>query len=497
MNGTSLRSIMLQSYILILCFILRTEALERNQWDKLLIRMAAEHSSLKGSYSNFFWDDVAYETPFSMFSLVKSSPFIKNYWYTKTHCSQKASSTPYTHGRLFNFRGSSSVGFQYNAFTVKTSLDIDQLYQSPATDFVWKKDRFASGRLDEAFMQYTWQNGFIRLGRLNRNWGPFPDRSLILSDNPFSYDGIEWQLITSLFEFRHLISAFPSVYSNYDTFGPLVNRYLSTHSLNFFIAPWLQLGVSESLVFSRQTGIPDFAYINPFSIYFVESTNGGGSTNLMLAFQGWCIPYFKNTTFKFQILVDDFQVDNAGPIDQEPTHWGYDMGLYIKNFIPSFLMHHHLVLEYRYLSKWLYTVTDGCTAAGERYTYLGRSLGQQDIDGDYTKIGFFFKNDESWATQCAVSVMRQDTNTIKTMWNSECGLGYRKETALSKRKYLKTTICPSIEILYLWRTWCSFGAGLENNFISDKKISHHFVYKPVFTATLTVHLWKRFRLKQQ
>ncbi len=494
---------MMKTNCIYFIFFLTVQVFSGNleNWRQPFYRIAAEQQELTGSPSGMFWDDCGSAYIMDPVLWPDSGKYTQDHWTLEPALITTLSNEEFLSGKKGNVHLDVLSNFKFKNFTVRTVLDVDQNNKSDP-EFVWKKDRVAAGLIEEAYVQYTGKHSFARLGRLKRNWGPFYDRSILLSNHSFAYDAFEWQLHTRFLEFRHLFTALPRYYSYIDTEkypGEInqLDRYLSAHALNFIFGKWGSLGVSETVLFSRRNGFPDFQYINPFSIYSVLNTNLEGQANLMLGFQGWVHPFTPKITLKGQVVIDDFQVDDASALDKEPLHWAGDFGLYWVDLLPI-PFNHHFSFEYKYLSKWMYTVTRGNTAQGERYTYLGKSLGDPDNDGDYFKGAFTAVGRNYWAASIGVSVTRKDTNTIRTPWYSDT-LGYTKEDPLSKRAFLKSTVNAFLEAHGYFRNFCDIHVCLENRWIRDKKKSSDYTYDPRITLRVSVHysdLFVLFNKKQ-
>jgi hypothetical protein len=367
---------------------LPSSAVPLQNWRFPFYRIAAERDEIRSSPSGLFWDDLEGCATFDSLLWPDSASYASNHWTLEPALGLSGANDAFSSGKKTNLHFDLLSDIRYGGLTVRNVLDVDQRYKTD-TGYVWHKERVAAGRIEEAYAKYAGRHWFARLGRMNRCWGPFPDRSVLLSDNPYSYDAFEWQVTASFFEFRHMIAAFPKHGSHIDTHSATedINRYFVAHSLNFMVGSWASLGISETVVFSRTRGLPDLQYLNPFSIYAVINTNQEaaswreGSGNLMLGVQGWVHPFTKKIILRGQVALDDFQVDSESPIDREPAHWAVDLGAVWKE--PLVLpLKHHIGIDYRYLSKWVYTVRPDDVTKGERYTYLGRSLGYQPIDGD-------------------------------------------------------------------------------------------------------------------
>ncbi len=468
------------------------ESVPLENWRLPFYQIAVNQGKVSGSPSGMFWDDLGYIDFMNQSLWPDSINYSLNHWTVEPSLSELISSEKFYSGKISNLHIDILSNFRFQNLTIRTMLDVDQSNKS-SPYYIWKKDRIAAGLIEEAYIQYKGKFGFIRLGRLKRNWGPFIDRSILLSNNTYSYNALEWQFYTSFLEFRHLFSAFTNDRSTVDTKKDPTNRYLSAHALNFIIGKWASFGISETVVFSRKEGFPDLQYINPVSIYSVTNTNGEGDANLMIGLQWWFHPLIKDITVKGQMVFDDFQVDDKTIADQEPTHWAGDFGIYWTN--PTLIkFDHNVSIEYRYLSKWIYTVNDQCTFRGQRYSYLGRSLGYQDIDGDFLKIAFTSIGKNYWAASLGISIARQDTNTIDTLWNSSLTLNYRKETPLSKRSHLTTTISNFYNIHGYFKNFCDIHLLFENRWIKYKNKGNTFSYDPRIVLKLSAH-YSNFFLK--
>lgn len=475
---------------LVFLFVIAAYSVPLENWRMPFYRIAVEQDEVSCSPSNMFWDDMRLASIMNTLLWPDSAKYSQDHWTLEPALITTFSNEEFITDKKYNVHFDLLSDFKFKNLTIRTALDVDQSYNEKNPDYVWKTDRIAAGLIEEAYLQYTGNHGFARLGRIKRNWGPFYDRSILLSNNPFAYDAIEWQFYTPFLEFRHLFSAFPRYFSYKDTevYDPnkKLDRYLAAHALNFIFGKWGSLGVSETVLFSRKNGFPDFQYINPFSIYSVLNTNGEGIANLMLGFQGWVHPFTDKIIIKGQVVFDDFQVDKDDAMDMEPTHWACDYGIYWIDPIPVSLSH-HVSFEYRYLSKWVYTVTPSNTANGERYTFIGKSLGYHENDGDFFKGAFTAVGNNFWAATVGLSVARKDTNTLQTPWLNDSTLGYTKEDPLSKREHLKTTICAFIETHGYFRNFCNLHLNFENRWIQDKKVSTEYNYDPRISLILSVH----------
>ncbi len=411
--------------LLVAAASLQAELLQNANWRSPYYIMASEMGYVQKTGSGMFWDGIGAVDLFETSFLLDNAKLEKNHLFFEPSINVGFFSAPpdTQDPQFWNIGILNSI--VYKNILVRQTLAVDKKYEYDAY-YPSHRERALRGRIDEAFIQANWKYGFLRLGRLERNWGPFADRSLLLSTNPYTYDALEWQIQSSFFEFRHLFAAFPYEKSNWDTDGRQTNRFLAAHALNFIFGKWGTVGLFESIVFTREKGFPDFTYVNPVSIYAVINTNQEGVGNLMLGGQ-WAIhPFGDKISFRGQLLLDDFQVDDKTATDKEPTHWGIDMGLYWKNPLPL-KVKNSIKIEGNLRSRWLYTVTDDNFDNGERYTYLSKSLGAAENDGYRICAGLNMVSQRYYASSIYAAYEKNKGNTPLSRWNDRAhtpGLPY-------------------------------------------------------------------------
>jgi hypothetical protein len=396
------------------CLAGAAHAVPLHNWRLPYYIAAAEMELLSCSPSTMFWDDLGTSPLFDTSFFPDTAAFKRNHWTVEPAYSIAAVRPAPVSGRPFLWQLEVMNNVRYRSLTARQTLhadhryDYDPLYPAHA-------DRFARGRIEEAYLQLDWRYGFVKFGRLVRNWGPFIDRSLILSANPYSYDALEWQVHSSLFEFRHLFAAFASNGHFPDSADNLPGRFLAAHALNVMFGRWATVGITETMVFRRAGGFPDLQYVNPFSVYSVTNLNQEGKGNLMLGFQWNVHPGLENLSLRGQLVLDDFQVDNTLATDKEPPHWGIDAGVYWRDALPISLRH-LLKAGYRRCSEWTYTVTDADRMDGESYTYLSKGLGAPRNDGDSVWAGFSVIGKKWWVGGAGISYARQGQKTVTSRW---------------------------------------------------------------------------------
>jgi hypothetical protein len=422
---------------------------------------------------------------------------VQNHWILEPAVSGSFGNENAYFGKNSAFAATLLNDIRYKAFFTRQVIDVDSRFGNDP-QYPWLFDRGIAARISEAYLQYSFNYGFFRVGRLDRNWGPFADRSLILSNDPYSYDGVEFGLHSSFFEFRHFFAAFPDNGMSLDLDTTGTHRYLTAHSLNILLGRFGTVGITETVVFGRKTGIPDLQYVNPLSVYFVTNCNGEGDGNLMEAFQWNLHPFVDNVSFRGQLLIDDFQVDSKGPGNDKPNTWGTDLGVFWSNFLPTALSH-EFSLEYRFLSRWVYTVSDDNTANGQRYTYLGKSLGYPTDDGDSVNLSFTIAGKNFWISQAGFNYKRQGQGTVLSLWHDDSlaqadpakysrdALGYRTEPSIPSGT-VESTIDFYVNLIGYYKNFVDFQAGIHNRVVTNQNNVHSASkYDPAISVKLSLH----------
>jgi hypothetical protein len=475
-------------------------AAELASWRADYYKIAHAGGHLHCSPSGMFWDDIQSDTVFAplwQYPVNDSD----NFWKLEPSLS---AATFWGDKEIFRWNGRLTSDIRYNRFFIRNSITVDPGFRDDPL-YPYKQDRVSAGYWEEAYFQFRHPIGFLRLGRLKRNWGPFIDRSLIVSSHPFSYDALEWQLKSSFFEFRHLIGSFPYASSWRDAqsyperdaqnLHPKRQRWLLAHSLNFMIGKWVTLGVTESFIASVKHGIPDLQTLNPFTSYTIMTTNEEYNGNAILGLQWRILPFTERIALLGQVIIDDIQVDNKSLGDQEPSHWGLDCAIHWRNPLPIPAIDHGLVCEYAYASKWLYLVTWNNTREGQRYTYHQKSIGYPFNDGDRAHVMLFMRGKKWWQASLGAYYMRKGGNTLTTPWNTGGSYnGYRKETSL-RADTTQHGIAQYFEGLFYVAPYAELKLGITNEWIkSSGNARNDWAYAPRIALTLSGH-YPRFFIR--
>jgi hypothetical protein len=488
---TKLLFLCLSFLVLITGCIWTTNAVEWHNWRLPYYTIASEMDAASSSPSGMFWDDLSAAPVFDSTLWPSAKSVSNNHWELEPALSF-GTQAPYNNDSLYSQLEMRS-DIRYRNLLVRNTLCADRRYDNDSL-YPAHPGRFARGRIEEAYAQMDWSYGFVRFGRLVRNWGPFVERSLTLSSNPYSYDGLEWGVHSNLFEFRQLFAAFATNSHFSDSNDNRPGRFFTAHSLNVMLGKWTTLGVFESFVFRRNNGFPDFQYVNPFSVYSVLNLNQEGDGNSMLGFQWKVHPGMENLSFKGQILLDDIQVDRKTSADKsEPAHWGIDAGVFWRDCLPI-AQRHLFKIGYWRTSEWVYTVDDNNTADGQGYTYLEKGLGWPTNDGDNLYAGFSIIGRNFWAATATVAYGRQGQNSVTSRWYDSdsgniAGVPFDYRLGSFPSGIVQKTISLSFEAMGYYRNYMDVRIGIVNQLIRNKNhiVSAGFVYSPMVTAETGFH----------
>ena len=164
----------------------------------------------------------------------------------------------------------------------------------------------------EAYVSYSPSKHFnFQLGTGKNFWGD-GYRSLLLSDNAFSYPYFKittdvWRIkyVNLWAQFQHLRDRLPDIAANTKKWG-------SFQLLSYNVTSWLNLSLFEAVIWPNRDTIGhrgfDFHYANPV-IYLRPVEWSVGSPDNMLVGAAAKITPLKNTSLYGQLVLDEFKLD--------------------------------------------------------------------------------------------------------------------------------------------------------------------------------------------
>lgn len=291
---------------------------------------------------------------------------------------------------------------EYLAVSARGRID-NGLLNDPA--YSGRKTNLLGARLEDGY-------GIIYLGKMNlfigrtaQNWAPFANKSLLLSNNPYTYDQLGLNFETKHIAFHSVFAKLNSVKYN----DQIADRYFSAHRLDVKLNNGMNLGFSESVIYGGPDQSIEFSYINPFSIFMNAQTNEKKEANENIAFD-FFIP-FRQFNFIGQILIDDFILD--GPDKPAPNRktssdrLGFLFGvngndLVFKNTLWT--------LHYERIGSYTYNVKQ--KRPWQTYTNDGQGLGHGANDRDAWELNLQYFPVPRWIFDVEATYTRQGARNL-------------------------------------------------------------------------------------
>jgi hypothetical protein len=188
-------------------------------------------------------------------------------------------------------------------------------------DYHGKQDRAIAGRAAEAYLAGQWRWGELFFGSLARNWGWGDFEGLLLSPAPYSYDHLAITVGTPSVRLEGLVTQLDDLT---DTAGAVHHRYWVTHRL--VVRPWERTTIAlwEGTLLEGVDRTLEPWYANILKLGLLAQYDEGTSANNLLGLDA-SFPLGKVDAFG-SVLLDDIQIDDNTPGDQEPTSYGLTVG---------------------------------------------------------------------------------------------------------------------------------------------------------------------------
>jgi hypothetical protein len=298
---------------------------------------------------------------------------------------------------------SGEVLFRLPSLVFSSRISIDQsLFDHP--NYLGRDDISIAGRVEDSYLLTRFKAISLFFGRTERTWSPFPDMSLVLSGNPFSYDHLFLRIggerlgLQSLFA---RLSDLPSGALGVDG----QQRYLSAHRLDFRLGSWLQMGLFESALYGGNGKGLDLALLNPFAPYFIIENSTTRQMNSFVGFDLFFMPR-QDITLSMQLLIDDVKLSLFGtPIlhgdEVEPNEFGFAIGGTYSDplGIPNTLIR----ARYHKVTNYTYNAVDSL----EQYLHGGINLGSgKGNDFDELTFGADYFFEKGWILSGSVNYLR-------------------------------------------------------------------------------------------
>jgi hypothetical protein len=214
-----------------------------------------------------------------------------------------------------------------------------QLREDP--EFLGKKDRAASGRMEDAYLLASFRYGELFAGRTVRNIGPAPLQGLQVGSAPYSYEHLLGRIGTRHVRLTALVASLddksfwpgrsdderatdhlpaPRPYSWQETPDSMARRWFAFHRLAISGAG-LELGLSESVVWGGVGRGFEPTLANPLGFWTLSQYSEKSVSNPSLGVDlSWQTA--GAGTYAAQLMLDDVQIDACETSCEEPTSYG-------------------------------------------------------------------------------------------------------------------------------------------------------------------------------
>jgi hypothetical protein len=346
-------------------------------------------------------------------------------------------------------------------FSSRVSVD-QSLFDD--SNYLGRKDLSIAGRVEDSYLLAGFSFVSVYFGRTERNWSPFPDLSLVLSENPFSYDHLYLRIggkRLSLKSFFARLSDLPSGQLGVEG----EERYFAAHRLDFRLGSWLQMGLFESAVCGgRGKGI-DLSLLNPFTPYVVIENSTTRQLNSLFGFDIYLVPH-PDLTISTQFLIDDVKLSLFGePVFQgdegEPNKFGLALGTTCAD--PLGLTGSLLRGRYLKVTNYTYNARDSL----ERYLEGGIGLGSIiGNDFDELMVSFDYFPVKSWTFAASTRYLRRGEGRI----SDPLPLEFESEDFPSPSGVVEKHFSLDISVRYQVSAAWFFRGGL--GFIDTRNVDH-------------------------
>ena len=189
-------------------------------------------------------------------------------------------------------------------------------------DYQGKKDRVVAGRNAEAYIAARWKYADLFFGSVDRDWGSPSLDGLVLSSAPYSYDHFALGVGTANVRLEAVITQLDDLP---DTLAVPNHRYWVAHRLLVRPPGATTITLWEGTIVAGEDRELEPWYANVFNLGLLAQYDQGSAANSLL---GADVESRVGRVRVFgSLLLDDIQVDDDTPGDDEPVSYGLSAGV--------------------------------------------------------------------------------------------------------------------------------------------------------------------------
>lgn len=238
-------------------------------------------------------------------------------------------------------------------------------------------------------------------------------RSLFLSDFSNSYLFLKINTRIWKLNYENLFMELTPTYVRGSSDNLLDKKYAAMHHLSLNVAPWLNLGVFEAVIFGRKNHF-DFTYLNPIIFLRIAEQQNGSSDNAVVGFD-----YKANIAKRLQ-LYGQFMLDEFVLKEMRAGNgwWGNKFGVQVGGKYVDFLGIKNLdaQAELNLARPFTYTHYDSVSNYSHYNQPLAHPLGANFIEA----IGILrYQPAPKWTTSARLILWKQGVDTLNSNVGSD------------------------------------------------------------------------------
>ena len=218
----------------------------------------------------------------------------------------------------------------------------------------------------------------LYIGRYSRHWGEAGQPGLFMSDNPRSFDALEFRIGGDRFSLRSIAGELDAMEADETYTGRAfregsVRRYLTTHRIDWRPRNNIAVTVMESALYSGANSTWALKYLNPVQVFALAIDNQPKNEENKGLVGGNLWMQFGRLTMNGQLLIDDIDIMNESgePVSVAlagravwATRGAWDVGLTAKLVTARTYNTHQTEGQYLYLNRGLATNFSDFVSAG-------------------------------------------------------------------------------------------------------------------------------------
>jgi hypothetical protein len=289
-----------------------------------------------------------------------------------------------------NYRMESILGYQHGGFIALNRTRIFETYKNDplfAGDLS-ESESWLFGRVNDAFIDYQTDHNHLFVGKMAQNWGPVGTHSLILSNNPYTYNKFLYDYSTQRLKLTIFFSQletrsgyFYNYFSDTTEYYPAANKYLTGHRIDINVNDRLKLAFTEMAIYGGPDRQLQLEYLNPMEFYYGLQRNDRALMSGVWAADLFFRPATKALVYG-QFLLDDIILNNDPGVDDR-GRFPDRLAIYA-SIRQADLPYEGLLLDLSYTRIWNRTYQT--YSFWENYHYRGKSLGYPTVSSEEVKF---------------------------------------------------------------------------------------------------------------